>query len=609
MAIKLKKPKEENAEVFGNENFGIPKDCTKKQRFSTAKLVFYLIAVAAICVTGYKYYSEIRDFLLPEITYDKTKQPLIYNTPSGLTIRTSKGESYQVGLCADPDDISSVVQSANKGKTLFFLAQSDTEDSRSLCTYSLDSKDVKIIDKSVSDFKIDSDGKFVVYRKGASLYFSDLETIHPIHENVNDYYLSENNQVVTFFTNAGTAMYTCSTKEDEIPVLVDDNLTKVVSKKDQHSVVYYIKDSNLYSKKYGSVTELIKTGVTDAIMLGDSVYFTTSETYIRSLNDFFMDYTAESDAVMEKPNGANYMKEINGVSILDEEAFAEANEDFRKKLLRDDIRNHFAETPPKTFGFSLYYYRDGSINKVDTDLADPHLTYNSSKNIMVYKKNQSQLPDRYDITDAESIEQAIELCEITLGKTPDTDMYVVKEGKDPFFAFEIFPTLQIDISLDGKYLYCIESTQNDSKGLLTRYDIGTNSLRNRKEILNDVTSFELDGSDSSAVMIFSGNNLNFYFDGKNTHLSEKSCHDFFFVDGTLFYFDDYDYGTHTGTLKSIRNDKITTIDKNVYAFNVRRYDYVSYIKDFNPDLKTGTLYTYNNGTVKRQDSHVATIIN
>ena len=609
VAIRFKKPKEEDVKVYGNENFGIPKDCTKKQRFSTAKLVFYLVAVAAICVTGYKYYSEIRDFILPEITYDKTKQPLIYNTPSGLIIKTTKGESYQLGKCADSDDIASVVKSANKGKTLFFLAQPDEKESRNLYTYSTDSRDVKIIDENVGDFKIDSEGKFVVYRKGSALYFSDLENTHPIHHNVNDYYLSKNNQVVTFFTHADTAMYTCDTKENEIPVLVDDNLTKVISKRDEHSVVYYIKNSNLYSKKYGNVSELIKTGVTDAIMLGDSVYFTTAETYTRPLDDFFIDYTAESDAAMEKPNGVNYMKEANGVSILDEEAFAKANENFRKKLLRDDIRKHFADTPPKTLGFSLYHYRDGEINKVDTDLSDPHLVYNSSRNIMVYKKNQSQLPDRYDIADLENLEQAIELCEITLGKTPDSDMYMVKEGKDPFFAFEIYPSLQIDISLDGKYLYCIESPNAESSGLLTRYDIGTNSLKNRIEICNNVTAFELDGSDSSAVIIFSGNSLSFYFDGKNTHLSDKSCHDFFFVDGTLFYFDNYDYSTHTGTLKTIRNNKITTIDKDVYAFNVRRYDYVSYIKDFNPDLKTGTLYTYNNGTIKKQDSHVASIIN
>ena len=45
MAIKLKNTENEEPKVYGNENFGIPEDCTKKQKFSTVKLVFYIFAV------------------------------------------------------------------------------------------------------------------------------------------------------------------------------------------------------------------------------------------------------------------------------------------------------------------------------------------------------------------------------------------------------------------------------------------------------------------------------------------------------------------------------------------------------------------------------------
>lgn len=609
MAIKLKKPKEETAEVFGNENFGIPKDCSKKQRFSTAKLVFYLLAVAAICVTGYKYYREIRDFLLPKITYDKTKQPLIYHTSSGLIIKTPKGESYEVGPCIDNEDIASVVKSASKGKAVFFLAHSDTQGEYDLCTYSIDSDKVSVIDKNVTDFKIDTEGKFVVYRKGSTLHFSDLDESHIMYENVTDYYLSENNQVVTFFTDENTSVFTCGTSENEVPILVDRNITKVVSPKDDHSVIYYIKDSNLYSRKYGSVRKLIDENVTDAIMLGDSVYFTVEETYKRPLDDFFTDYSAESDAALEKPDGTDYMKETDGITIFDEKAFSEANKQYEEKLLRDDIREHIADNPPKSKGFTMYYHTDDATHKVDTHLATPYLSYNSCRSVMVYKKYESKVPDRSDLADVENTEQADAICQELLTKPLDTDMYIVKEGKAPFFAFEMYPTLQIDISLDGKYLYCIESSAEETTGLLTKYELGTNGLKNRTEICNNVTDFELDGSDSSAVMVFNNNSLSLYFDGKLTHLSDESCREFFFVDGTLFYFDKYSHDTKTGVLKTVRNGKITTIDKNVHSFNVRKYNSVSYIKDYNPDFGTGTLYTYDNGTTKRQDSHVASIIN
>ena len=119
----------------------------------------------------------------------------------------------------------------------------------------------------------------------------------------------------------------------------------------------------------------------------------------------------------------------------------------------------------------------------------------------------------------------------------------------------------------------------------------------------------LNWTEATQLQVFNKNALSLYFDGTLTKLSEESHHEFFFVDGTLFFFDKYNHNTKTGILKSVRNGKITTIDKNVYSFRVRKYNSVSYIKDYNPDLKTGTLYTYESGTTKRQDSHVATIIN
>ena len=89
MAIKLKTHDDEEAKVYGNENFGIPKDYTKKQRFSALKLAFYVIAVVAICVTGYRYYNDALDRFLPEITFDRTNQPLVYNTmEDGIMLKT-----------------------------------------------------------------------------------------------------------------------------------------------------------------------------------------------------------------------------------------------------------------------------------------------------------------------------------------------------------------------------------------------------------------------------------------------------------------------------------------------------------------------------------------
>ena len=214
-------------------------------------------------------------------------------------------------------------------------------------------------------------------------------------------------------------------------------------------------------------------------------------------------------------------------------------------------------------------YSEGDIERVDTNLYIPTLSYNSSKNIMLYKKYDMLSLKKKNLSEIESLDEALLLADRMLVETPDVDMHLVKERKKPYQAFEEYPTQQIEISLDGKYIYCIEEDE-DKTLKLTRYEVGTSSLNDKTVVCEGVTDFALDGSDSSAVMVFDNNKLGFFYDGKFTELSESSHRDFFFVDGTLFYYDEYDYQKSSGTLCSVRGGKITIIDTNVCDFNVRK---------------------------------------
>lgn len=609
MAIKLKKPEDSEPQVYGNENFGIPKDCSKKQRFSTLKLTFYILAVAAICVTGYKYYHKTVDRYLPEITYDKTKQPMIYSTASGFVVQTQSGEKYKVAVSPDGEDSTSMIRPSAQGKSIFFLGESGQESGGfNLCMYNVDADSITVIDRDVTEFKVNSDGKFAIYKKGNTLYFSDLGESSKIADDVSDYFLSENNQVITYFSADGTSMYTCGTASIDIPILVDRNITKIVSEKWDYENTYYIKDSMLYSKVYGEDKKLIGKDIIDATMLGSSVYYTKKEVYVRPMSDFLSDDTYEDDKNLVVPQGADFIKEVDGMSFFDEEAFNLANARYEQKIRRDEIRLSFQNTPIISNGYSLYKYSQ-EVELVDTHIATPYLAHNSCKDIIVYKKKDIESPKTKDLTDFETFEEAKDFAKEMQNVIQDEDMYLVKEGETPFFIFEFFPTMQIEISLDGKYLYCIESKKGKNEGILTRYEIGANSLINRKEISDKVTDFAVDGSDSSAVMVFSGNTLSFYYNDALTYLSDSSCHEFFFVDRTLFYYDDYDYDKKAGTLCSIRNGVITPIDTEVYSFNVRKHNAVSYIKNYDAERKTGTLYIKNGSKTTRQDTHVGVIIN
>ena len=609
MAIKLKKPEDAEPEVYGNENFGIPKDCSKKQKFSTVKLTFYILAVVAICLTGYKYYQKTVDRYLPEITYDKTKQPMVYSTASGFVVKTQSGEKYKVATSPDGENADAMIRSVAQGKSIFFLGESERNSQGfNLCVYNVDSDSVTVIDRHVTEFKVNPDGKFAVYKKGNKLYFSDLGESSMIADDVSDYFLSENNQVITYFSSDGTSMYTCGTAKDDEPWLVDSEITKIISKNGDYKNTYYIKDSMLCSKVYGEDKKIIAKDIIDATMLGNSVYYTKKEVYVRPMTDFLSDSTYEDDKNMTPPKGSDFIKEVDGMSFFDEEAFNLANTHYEEKVKRDEIRLSFQNTPIITNGYSLYRYSQG-VELVDTHIATPYLTRNSCKNIMVYKKKDVQSPNLKDLTDFKTSEETKDYAKEIERGMQDEDMYMVKEGQTPFFVFEFFPTMQIEISLDGKYLYCIESKKGKNEGILTRYEIGTDSLINRKEIADKVTDFAVDGSDSSAVMVFSHDTLSFYYNDALTYLSDSSCREFFFVDRTLFYYDDYDYEKKAGTLCSIRNGVVTAIDTEVYAFNVRKHNAVSYIKNYDEKLKTGVLYIKNGSKTTRQDTHVGAIIN
>ena len=64
-------------------------------------------------------------------------------------------------------------------------------------------------------------------------------------------------------------------------------------------------------------------------------------------------------------------------------------------------------------------------------------------------------------------------------------------------------------------------------------------LKNRKVLQKDVTDFAVDGAKSDVAIVFAGNTMGVVMGDTYTHLSDNSTHDFFYVDGTLYYFDEY----------------------------------------------------------------------
>ena len=58
-----------------------------------------------------------------------------------------------------------------------------------------------------------------------------------------------------------------------------------------------------------------------------------------------------------------------------------------------------------------------------------------------------------------------------------------------------------------------------------------------------------------------------------------------------------------------RNGESSVVDSGVHEFDVRNYNTISYIKNYNPDLDMGTLYVKTGRVKRKEDICVRTILN
>ena len=201
----------ENTKEHGNESFGIPKDYTQKQRFSALKLFVYIFIVVIVCIGGYKGYRAAIHHFLPTVTFDKTQQPIIYQRINDITLKTAKGDSFTAGSLHDTDSVKPI----QKGTAVFFISKDGELCASQLASDKETESETVVIDSGVSDFKTNSDGAFVAYRKQSQLFVSNLKVSRLLASDISEYYLSKNNQKVIFIKN-DNSIYTKNCKRRQL---------------------------------------------------------------------------------------------------------------------------------------------------------------------------------------------------------------------------------------------------------------------------------------------------------------------------------------------------------------------------------------------------------
>lgn len=586
---------------FGNESFGIPSDCTQKQKMNGFKLVCYIVVVLLVCSAVYGSYRAATSYFLPVMTFDKSSQPLLYIKNSEVMLKAKGERTGKAVVSSDrynTSDTERLVQMTEDGRRVFYASDGDGDElgfDLYFCRVSdIDEEngavnDAVCIDKGVTEFKIQPDGQFVLYLRGSRLYCSDLTDSHLVALNVTEFYLSKNNQQIVYFKDGGK-MYTCGTGKKDAPVLIDTDIDKLLSEKNEYVRIYYLKQGALYLKEAGKKKICLAENVKDGILLGDYVYFVKEEERPTQLRELFFDDVQIGGTSPAEPLKSDYLRmNAAGEAVFDEAAYNEALERYEEAVTLEAVQNYFLLNPVTENVNVLYTVKRGELKEVDSGLTDGYLAYSSCKQAIVYKK-KSETHEKIKLSSVESIEDALEKIEKYLTNESEEGLYVLVKDKMPFLGIEHYPEGQIEISLDKKFLYCIEDIGDDGRGTLVRYSLSAKELKNRKELCEGVTDFALDGADATVVMVFDGNRLGMCFDETYTHLSDSSCHSFFYVDGTLFFFDDYDYDSQSGRLKTFRDGKVKLVDTGVYKFDAINLKTVAYIKHFNQEFGIGDLY-------------------
>ena len=545
------------------------------------------------------------------MTFDKAQDSLLYIRNNEVTMKDyndRKGRVIASSFVHYGNGDGRHVKMTENEKYVFFAQEnSGTESGFDLCIYKnadLDRKKGKmtekitVLDSVVRDFGIHPDGNFVLYLKGNRLYFSNLKEITIVATEVSEFYLSKNNQQMIYHKNDGS-VYTRGTALRSASVLVDTGITKVLSEKQEYAKIYYLKGTNLYVKEHGRERRLIAEMVADAILLDGSLYFVRREPNTWRFQEIFVDDKKVYDKELTEPAPEDYYAvNLDGKRYFDEVAYREVLTLYEQKLFRDTIRDYFEKNPITTEQFVLYQVKGNETKVVDENLAEYTLRYNSSHRTIVYKKNVLQ-ENKIRLSTVAGIEDALSRGQEFAGEPISVGMGVLNKNEKPYLGLSLFPKGQIEISLDGKYIYCLEQQAENRLGTLVRYEFGAKELKNRKELCKNITDFALDGADSRVVIVFEGEKMGIVVGDTHTHLSDSSIHDFFYVDGTLYFFDDYNTGSMSGTLKRFRDGKVKNVDVNVHAFDVRNLKTVAYIKNYNTELGVGDMYL-KSGNKKRE---------
>lgn len=484
---------------------------------------------------------------------DYEKMPLFYVTKDA-ELNVLKAGAKKPATLTDDEYIGNmsyydgyeVVSVAEDGKSFCYVKEDDDGDKALYFRKTSDKtgRNEVLIDKDVDDFIMDKKGKFVLFRDGDKLYYSDMKESYRIAKDVGGYILTESGKKVLFTRmdeDYKISYYIRGLKlkdKEEMIVSAADGFMAYSFDEDGNEYVtenewYYRKGEDLYYKKAGKDEVKVLSNAVDYGFVGARLYVSVAKAVT------VKDVSGEESSELQYIDNDSEKEGIQ-IDVID----------------IYELKGDKAGEPVVTGAFDVDF---------------------ENYTVKTFKEDISGK----EFKSVEEIEEKI------------VYNFIKKDGTlVPLETLDFDKVAQYRVSEDEKYLYAIENAdENTDQGTLVRYKLNGKKISDKAEkIGDDISSFHLfDGF----VRVEKGEEMGVYKNGKYQKITDKKYQIVgVFEDENVFYFlDAYDYTEEDGILKKYENGKIIEIAKDVNGsyIDFRSSDMLYYIANYD-DEKSGELY-------------------
>lgn len=593
----------------------VPAPSSKKNILKPVIVALSLLVVALVILAV--------SFGAKEDSSDYSSHPLVYTKDGQLMVRPDgKKESYK--LCKSgnyyPYDgtlYSSTLQYTEDGDIIFFA------DDLSASIYDLyyrktrdmspkDGKKGTKIAKNVSMFQVVPEDKAVVYLTEDRLCYSDLYGEKEIAKAIKYFVVTEDGDMVFYEDDDGN-IFICGLDDDDRPIKVDSEIQSFVTSIDDYEEMYYVKNDKLYFKSIDKKPKKVDSDIVNAFVIDDSVFTVKANIKSYTFEDLFTDdVSADAEGLvdpetLEEPDYENY--EDKDAYARDYEAYKEEylklKEEWQEIDKKEEIQKAFEEIPFEITTYELYALKDNTSVKIADNLMTPDVEvsgdYGFFKKIIPFEVDKMAISNLESAEDARSI-----LDEKANSALEETAFCVLTPSGKNYTAFTTGNDISsITVSDSGKYVYMLSGDNAEIDGDLIRYNISSSGLSKKKVVMKKVDSYTY-YTDKLLTTLNDDREFMAVSSDKATLISENNVGSVYYIDGTLYFLDDYI--DNSGNLTSYKKGKKKLLAGDVTTYRPFDENRIAYISDYDAKKDYGVLYTCNkNGKSKLVDKKVKSV--